>query len=95
MTIFRQLVFTPVLVLIRSLRPLIGMSLSDEAIKCVQSQNKPRKLRKAGSQFDRNDAELIATEYGIKIFSFPNSDFHNCPEKLQQSQIFSRGAHMK
>ena len=29
------------------------MSISDEAIKCVQSQNKPRKLRKAGSQFDR------------------------------------------
>ena len=53
MTSFRQLIFSPVLVLIRSLRPIIGMSISDEAIKCVQSQNKPCKLRKAGSQFDR------------------------------------------
>ena len=32
----RQLVFTRVLVLISSLRPITGMSLSDEAIKCVQ-----------------------------------------------------------
>ena len=39
MTSFRQLVFTRVLVLISSLRPITsitGMSLSDEAIKCVQ-----------------------------------------------------------
>ena len=39
MTSFRQLVFTGVLVLISSLRPITsitGMSLSDEAIKCVQ-----------------------------------------------------------
>ena len=36
MTSFRQLVFTRVLVLISSLRPITGMSLSDEEIKCVQ-----------------------------------------------------------
>ena len=28
-----------------------------------------------------NDAELIAMEYGINIFSVLNSDFHNCPDK--------------
>ena len=28
-----------------------------------------------------NDAELFATEYGTNIFSFLNSDFHNCPKK--------------
>ena len=28
-----------------------------------------------------HDAELIATEYGINIFSFHNFDFHNSPEK--------------
>ena len=36
MTSFRQLVFTQVLVLISSLRPITGMSLSGEAIECVQ-----------------------------------------------------------
>ena len=36
MTSFRHLVFTRVLVLISSLRPITGMSFSDEAIKCVQ-----------------------------------------------------------
>ena len=36
MTSIRQLVFTRVLVLISSLRPITGMSLSDQAIKCVQ-----------------------------------------------------------
>ena len=36
MTSFRQLVFTRILVLISSLRPIAGMSLSDEAIECVQ-----------------------------------------------------------
>ena len=36
MTSFRQLGFTLVLVLISSLRPITGMFLSDEAIKCVQ-----------------------------------------------------------
>ena len=36
MTSFRQLVFTRVLVLISSLRSMTSMSLSDEAIKCVQ-----------------------------------------------------------
>ena len=35
-TNFRQLFFTRVLVLISSLRPITGMSLSDEAIECVQ-----------------------------------------------------------
>ena len=35
-TSFRQLVFTKVLVLISSLRPITGMPLSAEAIKCVQ-----------------------------------------------------------
>ena len=42
MTIFRQLVFTPVLGLISSLRPITRMSLSDEAIKCVQKANTNR-----------------------------------------------------
>ena len=36
MTSFKQLVFTQVLVLICSLLPITGMTLSDEAIKCVQ-----------------------------------------------------------
>ena len=36
MTSFRQLVFARVLVLISSLRPITGMSLFDEAIKCVK-----------------------------------------------------------
>ena len=39
---FRQLVFTPVLALISSLRPIIGMSLSDEESNVCRSQNKPR-----------------------------------------------------
>ena len=30
---------------------------------------------------DSQDAELISTEYGINIFLFLNSDFHNWPEK--------------
>ena len=36
MTHFRHLVFTRVLVLISSLRPITGMSLSDDAINCAQ-----------------------------------------------------------
>ena len=36
MTSFRQLVFTRVLVLISSIRPITGMSLSEKAIKCMQ-----------------------------------------------------------
>ena len=36
MTRFKQLVFTQVLVQIRSLRPKTGMTLADEAMKCVQ-----------------------------------------------------------
>ena len=36
MTSFRRLVFTRVLVLISSFRPITGMSLSGEAIECVQ-----------------------------------------------------------
>ena len=36
MTSFRHLVFTRVLVLISSLRPITGVSLSDEAFKYVQ-----------------------------------------------------------
>ena len=36
MTSVRLLVFTRVLVLIRSLRPISGMSLSDEAIECME-----------------------------------------------------------
>ena len=41
MTSFRQLVFTRVLVLISSLRPITGMSLSDETTKCVQKPKQP------------------------------------------------------
>ena len=36
MTSFRQLVFTRILVLISSLRPITGMCLSGKAIECVQ-----------------------------------------------------------
>ena len=36
MTSFRQVIFTRVLVLISSLRPITGMSLSGEAMGCVQ-----------------------------------------------------------
>ena len=36
MTSFRQLVFSRVLVLISSLRPITGISLSEEALNCVQ-----------------------------------------------------------
>ena len=36
LTSFRHLVCTQVLVLFRSLRPITGMSLSYETIKCVQ-----------------------------------------------------------
>ena len=35
-TSFRQLVFTRVLVFISSLHPITGISIFDEAIKCVQ-----------------------------------------------------------
>ena len=35
MTSFRHLVFTRVLILISSLHPITGMSLFDEAFKCV------------------------------------------------------------
>ena len=44
MTSFRQLVFSRVLVLISSLRPITGMSLSEEAIRCVQ---KPKQTANA------------------------------------------------
>ena len=36
MTSFRQFVFARVLVLISSLRPITGISLSEEALNCVQ-----------------------------------------------------------
>ena len=41
MTSFRQLVFSPVFILISSLRPITGMSHSDKAIECVQ---KPKQM---------------------------------------------------
>ena len=53
MTSFRQYGFARVLVFISSLRPITRMSLFDEAIKCVQKPNKPRKVSKPGSQCDR------------------------------------------
>ena len=53
MTSFRQLVFTQVLVLISSLRPITGMpSLTRQSSVC-RSQNKPRKFSKPGSQYNR------------------------------------------
>ena len=64
MTNFRQLVFTRVLVLISSLRPITGMSLSDEAIKGVQ---KPRTNRVHFVSTDLNKIEQLLDELWQRI----------------------------
>ena len=53
MTKFRHLVFTRVLVLISSLRPITGMSSLKRPSRVCRSQNKPRMFSKLGSHFDR------------------------------------------
>ena len=53
MTSLTYLVLTQVLVLITSLRPITSMSLSDEAIKCVQKPKQPALVVFSGTQYDR------------------------------------------